>query len=332
MGFTSAGALRVTIGGTTDRDFGTSADFPLNIFTHIIVTYNSTSGLVSVFANGRLLGSQSGTPVVANLTAGRIASWATTSQFYIGRIDEFAIYDRQLTGLEAIGRYEARLLNTAVAAPSTDIPAGTAADFRALNEGNYTLRLQISDKDGGVSSVERPFTVVNAAPIITDLNLSISGASATEFGRYQFNAGDVTDAGIQDRLTYLWEVTTNNGQKIQSASSFDFEFSPESAGRYVVTLKVTDDAGASSTATQTVDVDPLAGIKLPTASPVAGSVVTLDASPSSPLAASVDCKVRTNLSKGSIAGRSPSIVRPWLRDPHRLSSLYRFQPAPIKLD
>ncbi|MEQ1825436.1 MAG: LamG-like jellyroll fold domain-containing protein, partial [Pirellula sp.] len=46
---TSTGALRVTLGGAGAFSFGSSTDFPLNVFHHIVVSYNSTTRELAVY-------------------------------------------------------------------------------------------------------------------------------------------------------------------------------------------------------------------------------------------------------------------------------------------
>ncbi|MCC6512178.1 MAG: VCBS domain-containing protein, partial [Pirellulaceae bacterium] len=305
ISFVFPGTLRVAIGGAATRDFGTLADFPINTYTHLVVTYNSVTGTLAVFTNGRMLDSQVGAPVVANLTAGRIGSLAGTSRFYRGRVDDFAIYNRVLSSLEVTNRFAARLTNANVPRPVADIASATAGDFRAIDNGNYTLRVQVADKDGGVSTLEKAFTVQNVAPVINDLNavgpIGASTSSPISFGKYQFDAGDVTDAGSRDTFTYLWSVVTNNGQRILSSEGFRYEFAPETSGRFVLRLTVTDNDGASTTFSQTIVVNPIAVVDV-SPDPTAGSIVDLSAGSSSPLAQAGDLQ-------GS--GRSVTRVYQW---------------------
>lgn len=147
--------------------------------------------------------------------------------------------------------------------------------------------IQVADKDGGTTTTQTKFDVVNAAPVINDLNMTgpieASAVAPVSFGTFSFNAGDVADAGILDRLTYLWEVTTNNGQQILTSDAFAFTLEPKFSGLYTVKLTVTDSDGASTVFSQTVIVNPIAVIGMP-ATPTAGRVVALDSSQSSLLA------------------------------------------------
>ncbi|MEQ1829457.1 MAG: LamG-like jellyroll fold domain-containing protein, partial [Pirellula sp.] len=272
--------------------FGSSTDFPLNVFHHIVVSYNSTTRELAVYRDGVLFGQVvTSVSVVPNLGEGRLGAWeSSTGVFqrqYNGNLDDFAIYDRVLTAAEIEARFAARLLSVAVASTTSIIPAATASNFVPADNEVYTLRIDVSDKDGAMTSSERTFTVVNVAPTINDLNTTGPvGASASHpvsFGTYSFNAGDVTDPGVNDVRTYLWEVTTNNGQQILTSDAFAFTIWPQFAGDYTVKLTVTDSDGSSSVFSQVINVNPIAVISLP-ASPTAGSVLTIDSDHSSLLA------------------------------------------------
>ncbi|MDZ4850518.1 MAG: LamG-like jellyroll fold domain-containing protein [Pirellulaceae bacterium] len=102
---TSAGQIRVTLGTLGSFTFGTSGILPLNQWTHLVVSYSSTTKDLNVFANGSLIGHVvTASSVVPNLTAARIGSWLGTLRQLDGLVDDFAIYDRVLSAAEVVSR------------------------------------------------------------------------------------------------------------------------------------------------------------------------------------------------------------------------------------
>ncbi len=114
----------------------------------------------------------------------------------------------------------------------------------------------------------------NAAPVVTSLNRI---NNPIEIGSPVSFSPTITDPGIRDSFTYLWSVTANNGQSVLGGDQRDFSFTPEFAGRYRVSLIVTDSDGSTSLPVeQVVDVIPLVGIGIdnPTGDLKAGELVT----------------------------------------------------------
>lgn len=123
--------------------------------------------------------------------------------------------------------------------------AGEVADTNQPNwtatfpdNGVYTVRGRIKDKDGGFSDYTTTLTITNAAP-----SASIIGAPATATeGSLISLSSLVVDAGALDTFSYAWTVT-RNGQPFATGTDADFEFTPSDEGAYVVSLQVTDDDG-----------------------------------------------------------------------------------------
>ena len=165
---------------------------------------------------------------------------------------------------------------------SSTVPSVFPVQYTVPDNGIYKLLVQVVDKDGAGANAERSFTVANQNPTITNLN---QGTIPIEINRpITFSAANVVDPGANDTRTFLWEVATNNGQRILSSDQFHYSITPLYAGFYSVTLTVTDNDGGSTSLTNTFEVNPIAVITAPANSPQAGSVVTLRSANSSPLA------------------------------------------------
>ncbi len=251
------------------------------------------------------------------------------ARFFVGNMDDVQIWSRTLQATEAL-----RVFNNQVESipdfendlrarlSFNELPVGTAIDSsRWKNDaivsngsrsnlipsvfvpqvtmpdnGIYTLRIKTVDDEGGLDSTQRTFNVTNVDPFVNSIN---QGNFPVAIGRpMTFNAGGVVDPGIRDTFTYLWEVTSNNGQKILSSSDFNFEFTPEYAGTYSLLLTVTDSDGGVGTRPQNIQVRPVAAVETLTSSLSVGSVVTLDSQSSSTLAPA-----------GGLLGTSRSVTR-----------------------
>ncbi|MFT3789111.1 MAG: PKD domain-containing protein [Tepidisphaeraceae bacterium] len=121
--------------------------------------------------------------------------------------------------------------------------------FIPRDNGNYVATVTITDKDGGTVDVSSTtIGVSNVAP-----SASISGAPGGNVaeGSSTTLTAHLTDVGADDTHTYLWSVTKGGqaydltGQTVDQAT---FAFVPNDNGTYVVSLLITDDDGATDTA------------------------------------------------------------------------------------
>ena len=104
--------------------------------------------------------------------------------------------------------------------------------------GSYTVRGRIEDKDGGFSDYTTTLTITNVAPSVDIIG---APAAATE-GDLISLSSLVLDPGALDTFTYAWNVT-KDGVLYSSGTDADFDFTPDDQGTYVVSLTVTDDDG-----------------------------------------------------------------------------------------
>ena len=120
---------------------------------------------------------------------------------------------------------------------------GSGATFSGCtypNEGAYTLRLRVTDDDGGQASATGTVNVSNAAPSISAMSGDSTGL---EGGLMNWNVA-ASDPGSGDVLTYSWDFgdgATNTTATGAGAHSYSDE------GSYTVTVTVSDDASPPAT-------------------------------------------------------------------------------------
>ncbi len=124
-----------------------------------------------------------------------------------------------------------------------DDPTGTISD-------TFNVNVRLNDDDSDIDTDSASITVDNVAPTV-----AITGAPGSSPEGTLINLGSsVTDPGTLDTFTYLWEVSSTNGQVIPNGASPSFSFTPDDEGTYTVTLTVTDDDGGVDTDTAIITV------------------------------------------------------------------------------
>ena len=123
----------------------------------------------------------------------------------------------------------------------TAYATGTGApyEFVSAAAGNYVVTARVTDKHGGVTVVERSYSIVPAAPVAA----IVPGQSAGVEGTPMTYAASPGDAGLQ----YAW-TAVRAGVVVASGSAADFAFTPADNGSYAVSLTVTDSRGRTATA------------------------------------------------------------------------------------
>jgi PKD repeat protein len=130
--------------------------------------------------------------------------------------------------------------------------AGQNVTHIFADNGNYNVVLTVTDKDGGVTTQTTVVKVDNVAPVI----VSVSKPTQINEGQSITFAATVTDAGINDPLTYSW----NFGDSTTPTSGQTTTHTFADNGNYNVVLTVTDKDGGVTTQTVTVKVDNVAPI------------------------------------------------------------------------
>lgn len=143
---------------------------------------------------------------------------------------------------------------------------GPTASVTYTISGSYQIRLTVTDNRGGTRSTTT--TVVAGSPnirpvaVITALPTSGPAPLLVQLGSLGSNDPDGTIT------SYAWNF--GNGQ---NASGTTTQVSYTSAGTYTVTLTVTDNRGATGTATETIVVDPPLTVRDRVRLQLTGSVV-----------------------------------------------------------
>ncbi|MCA9137073.1 MAG: cadherin domain-containing protein [Planctomycetales bacterium] len=209
----------------------------------------------SFYIDGLLVGTS---PVHVHGLFASIGNRDTSNQRFAEFLDEVYLYNRALNPTEVQSLYLADA--SFVPQFTSDTPHTLDTTYRLPDDGIYTLTVTASDGDGGFDRSVTTFEVNNVVPYRPGAADPIAGPHYVG-DSIELTARDVRDDGAEDELSYLWEVTTNNGQAVESSDKIDFSFTPQYSGRYSVQLTVTDsDGGQSSFPSADYDVIPTARI------------------------------------------------------------------------
>lgn len=166
---------------------------------------------------------------------------------------------------------------------TTGVGISVARQYRTV--GTFVARLTVTDSRGAQSTTSKSVVVQpGAAPtVVFTMSPTNPGVNQTIF----FNASTSRAATGRTIVSYQWDFgkgSTGSGATVSKAY--------DTPGTYTITLRVTDDAGATQTATQNVTVGSAAS--LPTATmtfsptdPTTSTTIFFDASASRPASAPI---------------------------------------------
>ena len=84
----------------------------------------------------------------------------------------------------------------------------SSVSYAFKNDGSYTVRARVSDKDGGHSDYTTVVNVANAAPVVTVVTNSASTFGAAKAGSSVSLNTTYSDAGVLDKHTVRWTGAT----------------------------------------------------------------------------------------------------------------------------
>jgi hypothetical protein len=175
-----------------------------------------------------------------------------------------------------------------------------------LIAGSYTFRLTVTDAAGASTTDDKIVTVngapppVNVPPTATASNngpITLPTATVTLTGTGADSDGSIT--------AYRWTKTSGPAATITSSTTASTTVTGLTAGTYVFQLTVTDNSGATGSASTTVVVNP-APNTAPTANAGADQSITLPASSVTITGAGADAEGPVSLAWSLVSG--PSVV------------------------
>ena len=124
--------------------------------------------------------------------------------------------------------------------------------FTPTAHGTYVVSLAVTDQNKMTGTASQTISVTALPPSISIKGAPTTSTTGTAIALTS-NVVSPSPADPVSGFTYAWSVTTN-GTAVASGTSANFSFTPSSAGTYAVSLKATDQEGASGTANQTITV------------------------------------------------------------------------------
>jgi PKD repeat protein len=123
--------------------------------------------------------------------------------------------------------------------------SGASVDYAYPDDDAFTLRLRVTDDDGGQTETTVTVTVANVAP--TDTAIA-AVAQANEGSAVSF-VGTTVDPGTGDTITYTWDFDDGGND---SGANVSHAFADE--GDFTVTLDVADDDGGTDSDTHDIEI------------------------------------------------------------------------------
>lgn len=178
-----------------------------------------------------------------------------------------------------------------------------AAALSFVNEGAYTVRAKVADKDGGVNEYTTVVNVANVAPTVTSIYSTASTFGSARQGSMVFVTASFTDAGVLDKHTAVidWgDGTTSNALLGESGGRglLGGGHVYAQGGIYTVTVRLRDDAATPAVTVATTKAI-ITGVGLHN-----GVLQVIGTNSSDRV--TLDADKRGNLKVKGLPGRSPS--------------------------
>ncbi|MGB7380658.1 MAG: PKD domain-containing protein [Rivularia sp. (in: cyanobacteria)] len=128
----------------------------------------------------------------------------------------------------------------------TELQIGNNVNHKYVDNGTYTVTLTVTDSDGASTTQTQTVQVNNLAPTVNaGIDQTISEGESITFN------GNFSDSGILDTHTVKWDF--GDGSTVENNLNPTHTYTVP--GTYTATLTVTDNAGASTQSTLTVQVN-----------------------------------------------------------------------------
>ena len=158
------------------------------------------------------------------------------------------------------------------------VSAQPSVTHRFDEDGTYNVRVWAVDDAGARSSLVYPLSVLNVPPTINGVDVAGTIVPTPREGEPTRFTVLASDQGPQDQLTYEYDLDGEPGFELSTTSSvFTYTF-PDNLRREV-TVRVTDDEGASATSRLLLEVQnqpPTGALHFEGESVREGAVVTVD--------------------------------------------------------
>lgn len=281
---TDTGQIAFNSGGSTVT---TDAEYNDDAWHHVVATQGASG--MKLYVDGSMVGSSS--RAVGRVLTGywRIGSdnvnGLSSSNGFVGMIDEVAVHDRVLTGSEIVSTYLAgggevpnlapiasftsstNFLDVSLDASSSTDPDGSIVSYEwdfgdggtatgasvahtYAEAGSYVVTLTVTDDRGGTGTTSEQVTVepepANIDPI-PDFSITTNGLSVA------VNASTSIDPD-GSIVSYEWDFGDGG-----TATGVSTTHAYTEAGSYSVELTVTDDRGGTGNLIKTVTVEEPAG-------------------------------------------------------------------------
>jgi hypothetical protein len=121
--------------------------------------------------------------------------------------------------------------------------------------GNWTVRLEVIDMRGRISSIETIFEVLNVAPeafiSLDELDLNNHSYRMPQWADWTLDSADSYDPGDNTSLVHRWYV---DGELVSTVSKLNVSELNLQPGEHEVILEVIDAGGASGTSSMVLEV------------------------------------------------------------------------------
>jgi PKD repeat protein len=182
--------------------------------------------------------------------------------------------------------------------------SGIFATHQYRSAGNYQVRLTTTDPRGASSTIAQPITVGVATPPSATFTFSPTSPAVSQ--TIFFNAEASRPAPGRRLVWFNWDFGSG-----RTATGITTSKGYDTAGTYIVTLTVEDDAGATATVSQSVTVGgsttgPVADITVSPSSGTTSTTFFFDASPSRGPAPIVEYRFTFGDNTPDVVGTAPT--------------------------